>query len=160
MVSFDEIVRQYEPMIHHMLRTLHIYKNREEFYQIGLIALWDAWRKFDPAIGNFESIAYRYIRGRMLNELAKVTMLEERNVCADESFWNTAVDSSSDPFELATLLSYSKGLSPKQQSWVVYTFHFDLTVKEIAEKENVSVSAVKKWRKGALEKLRMNVRLL
>ena len=47
------------------------YKDKEEFIQIGLIALWEASRAFDPAKGQFMSYAFTTIKGRMLSHIQK-----------------------------------------------------------------------------------------
>ncbi|MDP4171531.1 MAG: sigma factor, partial [Bacillota bacterium] len=63
MESFEELSEQYTPMIHKIMNTLHIFKNKEEFYQLGLIALWEANERFDPQKGSFTTFAYSYIKG-------------------------------------------------------------------------------------------------
>ncbi|EIJ80459.1 RNA polymerase factor sigma-70 [Bacillus methanolicus PB1] len=155
MESFEQLARQYEPMIHKLIFTLNIYKNKEEFYQLGLISLWEARRRFNPEKGNFTNYAFTYIKGKFLTELTRENKHEERNIYPKEEFWEFLEDPfTEDPFEVNLLLSYCESLTPNQTKWVLYTFLDGLTIKEIAEKENVSVSAVKNWRKGAREKLR------
>jgi len=58
------------------------------------------------------------------------------------------------PLEEEQLLSYCDSLSEKETKWVVATFVEDLSVREIAAREKVSVSAVKQWKMSALRKLR------
>ncbi|MGG1396524.1 sigma-70 family RNA polymerase sigma factor [Bacillus salipaludis] len=158
MESFEELVVQYRPMIHKIIHTLHIYKNWDEFYQHGLIALWEASNRFDPKKGNFTSYAYNYIRGFLLLELTKEHKYEENCVCPKEEFWETAGDIVIDhPLETETILSVCTTLTPNQRKWVLYTALYDFSIKEIAIKENVSMSAVKSWRAGAREKLRERI---
>jgi DNA-directed RNA polymerase len=38
-VKFEEPHNQFKPMIYYIMRKLAIYKNEQEFYQIGCIAL-------------------------------------------------------------------------------------------------------------------------
>lgn len=155
MNRFEELAVQYETMIYKIMHTLHIYKNQEEFFQLGLIALWEADRRFDEAKGTFTSYAYTYIRGKFLTEMTKTNKREERSVYPKEEFWELIEDPQIEkPFEVSFLLTYCKSLTENQTKWVLYTCIDDLTIKEIAEKEQVSVSAVKSWRKGAKEKLR------
>ncbi|MDL0437814.1 sigma factor-like helix-turn-helix DNA-binding protein, partial [Niallia sp. SS-2023] len=45
-------------------------------------------------------------------------------------------------------------LTAKEAKWVSYFSIQQLTIAEIAAKEHVSKSAVKAWKKGAVEKLR------
>ncbi|MBA4538634.1 sigma-70 family RNA polymerase sigma factor [Bacillus aquiflavi] len=158
MDSFDQLVKQYSPMIHKIIKSLHIYKNREEYYQIGLIALWDAAIRFDHKKGRFISYAYMYIRGRIMTELTKSCKGEEISFYPKEEFWDSIIDfSPKDPLELEVLLSYCTGLTLKQRKWVIYTFYFGLRQTEIALIEQISISAVKQYRKAALCKIKANI---
>ncbi|MFB3163846.1 sigma factor [Neobacillus sp. 179-J 1A1 HS] len=61
--SFDELVVQYQPMIHKIIQSLHIYKDEDEFCQTGLIGLWEAAQSFDERKGCFSNYAYTYMKG-------------------------------------------------------------------------------------------------
>lgn len=156
MESFEQLVAQYNPMIHKIIRSLHLYTNKDEFYQQALIALWEASHRFNPEKGNFTNYAYTYIRGSLLVEIKKMTKVNERNFCPVEEFWETAVADShpSESIEKEILLSSSHMLTPNQRKWLTYTVRSGLSIKEIAEREGVTVSAVKQWRSGAREKLK------
>lgn len=71
MESFEQISAQYEPMIHDIMHKLNIYKNTEEFHQLGLITLWQAWKNHDDEKGNLFSYAYGMVKGKMMNELTR-----------------------------------------------------------------------------------------
>lgn len=158
MESFDELVRQYQPMIQKIIRTLHIYKNKEEYFHIGLVGLWEASESFDAEKGSFTNYAYTYIRGLMLKELNRNIKQEERSLHPKEEYWETIEDlNSGTPLEIEFLLSYCEGLTEKETKWVTYTCMEFLSVTEIAERENVSPSAVKQWRSGAKRKLKANL---
>jgi DNA-directed RNA polymerase len=153
--SFEQLAQQYKPMIHKIINSLHIYKNKEEFYQHGLIALWESGSRFDPAKGNFTNYAYTYIKGFLLKELNKANKAEERNIYPEEEYWETIEDLLSEiPLEEEILLSYCPTLTENQRKWVMYTALCNFSIKEIAEIEKVSVSAVKNWRAGAREKIK------
>ncbi|WP_437177704.1 sigma-70 family RNA polymerase sigma factor [Heyndrickxia coagulans] len=144
MESFEEVLRQYRPMIFHMIRKLRIYKNIDEFEQIGMIALWEAYQNRQDDKGSFTSYAYNTIRGKMLTELTKKRREEEMFACPKEEFWNVKVDESlRPPLELETLLSYCDGLSEKEKKWVVAAFYEQLKQGEIASREGKSAEAVK-----------------
>ncbi|MEH7352645.1 sigma-70 family RNA polymerase sigma factor [Neobacillus drentensis] len=158
MESFEQLVEQYKPMIHKIIHSLNIYKNKEEFYQLGLIALWEASRRFDPKKGNLASYVYTYIKGYLLMELKKTSKNAERSFYPKEEFWGTIEDlSPCCPFEKETLLSYCTNLTPNQTKWAIYTALYGLSAREIAEMKKVSVSAVKSWRTGAREKIKVLV---
>jgi RNA polymerase sigma factor (sigma-70 family) len=152
--SFQDIQNQYEPMIHKIIHSLQIFKDKEEFFQTGLIALWEAAQNFNPEKGAFAAFAYSYIKGRILTELNQKTKFLEQQSYPKEEFWELVEDEWSEtPLSWEILQAYCEGLTAGQAKWVMYTFIDMLTVREIAEKEKVSVGAVKKWRHGAKERL-------
>lgn len=143
-------------MIQQIIHSLHIYKNKDEFHQHGLIALWKASMRFDPAKGTFSTYAYHYIKGYLLMELTKATAEAERIILPKKEFWENAVDRTMEyPFEEHTLLSYCHLLTPNQRKWFLLTMLEDLSIKEIAGIEQLSISAVESWRNGAREKLKV-----
>lgn len=90
-------------------------------------------------------------------ELTKATVEAERTILPEEEFWeNTAAGYTDGALEENNLLSYyqDQGLTTNQRKWLLLTVVKDLSIKEIAKKEKVSISAVKLWRKGAREKLK------
>lgn len=157
MESFEEVETAFTPMIHYHIRKLSIYKNQEEYFQLGLIALWQAYQRFNPAKGSFSSYAYVSIRGAMMQEISKSRKEEEKTICASDEFFEPFEGVSELPFyeedRILTLCKNNK-LTENQIKWVLYHCYPGFQNKQIAAIENVSVSAVKAWRKGALEKLR------
>ncbi|WP_456274792.1 sigma-70 family RNA polymerase sigma factor [Bacillus sp. AK031] len=154
MKEFNEVHVQYEPMIHKIINTLHIYKEKDEFYQIGMTALWEAWQKYEDEKGSFTGYAYSMIRGRLLDELKREAKRTESFTYPDEEFWEKVRDESkAGCLETETLLTYFQPLTENQTKWVLYTFIGMMKICEIAEQEQVSPSAVKKWRNGARAKL-------
>ncbi|WP_210366173.1 sigma-70 family RNA polymerase sigma factor [Bacillus sp. REN3] len=155
MDSFQQLAEQYEPMIHKIINSLHIYKDRDEYLQIGRTGLWEAANTYNPDKGGFLNYAFTYVRGQILNEMNRNIRREERVVHPKEEYWETVEEYyPGNPLETEILLGYCNGLSEKETKWVLYHFIDFLSVKDIAEKENVSPSAVKQWRAGALKKLR------
>lgn len=151
--QFSEIATQYEPMIHKIILTLGIYKNREEFYQTGLIALWQAAERFNPERGAFSSFAYSYIKGHLQMEMTKRNKHDEHYVAIEDATWEMIPDGASRlPFEWEEL--NCEELTEKEKKWLIYKVIHGLSVKEIAALENVSQSAVKLWRSGARKRLR------
>lgn len=154
MESFEELAKQYEPMIYKIMNLLHIYKNKDEFFQLGLVGLWEAKLRFDPNKGEFTNYAFTYIKGLFLTELTKTRKQEERMVYPKDDFWEVIEDPCPvQPLEVKLLLTYCESLTAQQTKWVLYTCLDGLSIKEIAAKEGVSISAVKMWRKGARCKL-------
>nr|WP_263324349.1 sigma-70 family RNA polymerase sigma factor [Neobacillus sp. Marseille-Q6967] len=158
MESFEELVVQYKPMIHKIINSLHIYKNQEEFYQTGLIGLWEASQSFDERKGKFSNYAYTYMKGKMLSQLTKDQHFTESHVHPQEEYWETIEDQNLSLFlESETLQTYCQGLTEKEAIWVMASSIGQLTIKEIAARERVTPSAVKQWRSGALRKLKEQI---
>ncbi|OCA82443.1 hypothetical protein A8F94_21310 [Bacillus sp. FJAT-27225] len=156
--NFEHIAAQYEPMLNSIIRSLHIQKNEDEFYQIGLIALWEAVRGFDPSKGKFESYAYGFIKGRMMIEITRSSRRFERTIYLKSELWDTIEDRKASETELTELLDACTDiLTANQKKWLVYTCRDDLTVREIAALENVSISTVKSWRSRAQQKLKGSI---
>lgn len=159
MESFEKVAEQYRPMISHLIRKLGIYKNCEEFEQIGLIALWEAYEHYQPQKGSFTSYAYVTIKGNLLKALAKDKRVEETMVYPKEEFWLNENDPSlKTPLELETLLTYCEMLTENEKKWVIATFYHQLKLGEIASREHKSVNAVKGWRSRALQKLKQQLK--
>lgn len=156
MESFEQISAQYEPMIHDIMHKLNIYKNTEEFHQLGLITLWQAWKNHDDEKGTFLSYAYSMVKGHMMMELTRQTKQIDRYIYPEADFWEFIEDTSPVSSTELTQELYKKCgmLSENQMKWLHYTLCDGLSVREIAEKERVSLSAVKNWRQGAREKLK------
>lgn len=157
MESFDQLAVQYTPMIHKIIRSLNIYKNKDEFYQLALIGLWEASERFDSSKGDFTNYAYSLIKGKIQNEMTKANKVTESTTTANEEYWlNIEDEFPTIPFEEDTLLVYCKNshLTANQTKWVLYHFLKGFNIKEIAYIEQISLSSVKAWRAGAKEKLR------
>jgi RNA polymerase sigma factor (sigma-70 family) len=154
-IEFDQIAHQYQPMIHKLIRSLHIYRNQKDFYQTALIALWEAQKCFDPRKGDFPSYAYMYIKGKILTEMTFENKKAERSVYPEEEYWCTIEDQSAGmPLEAEQLLSYCDQLTEKERKWVLAKFLEGLSTEDLAARENVTISAVKHWRVSAMKKLR------
>ncbi|PKG25349.1 sigma-70 family RNA polymerase sigma factor [Niallia nealsonii] len=152
--QLESLIEQFTPMIHHMIRKLSIYKNKEEFFQIGLISIWETTHTFLPEKGEYKSYLYQHMRGRFLDELKKSNLDQARIVHPEEEFWTLLASPPLYKEEEYAIRQLCKPLTDCQTKWVIYTMVHQWTIKEIAEKEKVSLSAVKGWKKGALEKLR------
>lgn len=142
-------------MIHQIIRRLSIYKNKDDFFQIGLIALWEAYEKFDSKQGEFLNYAYMTVKGRMINEI-KRQQKRELSAISLEHF-DGIEDGILDCYESLqreNMAVYTEHLTENQKRWLVLTFIEQKTLAEIASTYDVSVAAVKSWRKSALQKLR------
>ncbi|WP_461201515.1 sigma-70 family RNA polymerase sigma factor [Anoxybacillus sp. TBDG-1] len=151
-MSFEKIVDEYRPLIFYMIRKLHIRRHVDEYVQIGLIALWEAYERYDEAKGSFYSFAFKMIRWRIVSQLRK----ETKNIYVplpDEYVLKEDVDFFADIVWKDVL----QCLTPREQIWFIRHVMEGKTFKQIAAEEGVTVNAVKQWRMSAVKKLKRYV---
>lgn len=152
--NFELLHKQYEPMIYHIINKLTIYRNKQEFYQIGCIALWEASIRFDKDKGEFKSYAYSYIIGRMKSELTSDRKHQLNTYHLDLANLEKMTE---DDFTFLLTSSIIDQLSiiltKNQRKWLKGYCLFGKTPTDLAKDEGVSISAVKAWRRDTISKL-------
>ncbi|WP_018394759.1 sigma factor [Bacillus sp. 37MA] len=152
-MQFEQLATQYTPMIHRIMNKLHIYKNKEDYHQIGLIALWEAHKKFDSAKGAFPPYAYSYIQGRILNALTKDAAFSDETVLTGEPVLFEGIDPGPTPDTIAMTKAHGDHLSGRAKRWFDLSIIEGLTNPDIARRENVTPAAVRKWQMAAIKQL-------
>lgn len=168
--TFEEIFKQNERRIHYHLHKLSIQDPHQEFYQEGLVAMWDAYENYQPDQGPLSTYFNFIIRHRLIDMIRKESRRIEREVLAskkeDEAFetgvYHKANDTTLPGLTVTEAIGndvylwqyIKKSLTEKQWKWVQYYIIEDKSLKEIAEQEKVSVEAVKSWAKEVKRKLR------
>ena len=151
MKDFEEVAVQYAPMISALIRKLHIYRDYDTFRQIGNIALWQAWQRFEDSKGNFTPFAYRSIQGAMLDELKRETRRNDQGSHTDdgvrEKIAEAAVEELPEWLEVNQLTGYEKRLLDA-------LFVKGFSLPELAELEKISLAGMKKRRERLLKKLK------
>jgi DNA-directed RNA polymerase specialized sigma subunit len=153
-MQFEQLATQYTPMIHRIMNKLHIYKNKEDYHQIGLIALWEAHTKFDSKKGAFPPYAYSYIQGRIMNTLTKDAVFSDETVLTGESVLFEGVDPGPTPDTVAITKAHGDQLSGRSKLWFNLSIMQGLTNPDIARRENVTPAAVRKWQMAAIKQLK------
>lgn len=170
MFTFEEVFRQNERRIHYHLHKLNIHDPHQEFYQEGLIAMWNAYENYQPDKGPLSTYFNFIIRSRLIDMIRKESRRIEREELAssEEYAFGTAVYHKASDTTLPGLTvtegignddvyhwsHIKKSVTEKQWKWIQYYIIEDKSLKEIADQEEVSVDAVKSWAKEAKKKLR------
>ncbi|TWT07178.1 sigma-70 family RNA polymerase sigma factor [Planococcus sp. CPCC 101016] len=151
MKDFEEVAAQYAPMISAIIRKLHIYRDYDTFRQVGNIALWQAWQRFEDVKGNFTPFAYRSIQGAMLDELKRET---KRNDQITLSKTTIVEEVKEEPAEsLPEWLEVNK--LTDQEKWLLEALYVKgCSLIELAVAENISLAGMKKRRERLLKKLK------
>lgn len=157
MINFEEVLEQYEPMISASIRKLNIYRDHEHFRQVGRVALWQAWQRFEEEKGNFTAFAFRSIRGAMLDELKKESRFDEHNMPMEDSLVETVVDPTSflNSVWSDSLTDVLDVLSPLERELIQWLFVEGVPLAECATRNGISVAGIKKRRERTLVKLRI-----
>lgn len=155
--DFNEVAEQFSPMIHHIIHKLRIRDPHKDFYQEGLLALWEAVQNYKEEKGKLSSYIYFIVRNRLVSKMRKdnrvaekdeefALLLEGEAVCYDASF-------TIDPYFYKEIVVTLTG---NQRKWFDDYVLRDLSIKDIAEREGTTTNAVKNWGRHAKEKLRQN----
>lgn len=154
--KFEDVLTQYEPMITASMRQLNIYRDHEHFRQIGRIALWQAWTRFDEKKGHFAPFASRSIRGAMLDELKRESRFSKHVTQTEDTLLVGLAEQEDDlPTEWTDRLTLAfEQLTINERLLIQWFFIEGLTQSECAQKANISVAGIKKRRERMLVKLR------
>lgn len=152
---FEEILYQYEPLIKAQMKKLNLYRQHDDYYQIGAIALWEAYKNFDADKGSFSAYALHTVRGHMLMMLRKEQQFAERHLLYDSLErdlppFRELIYERNDIVELLT--PYLHYLSPREKLWLYEAIIAGKKLGELASEQGVSTNTAATWRKKALQK--------
>lgn len=167
--TFEEIYKQNEKRIYYHMHKLGIRDSDGEFYSEGLFALWNAYKQYEPDKGPLSTYFNYTIRNRLIDLLRKkITASENEENFIEQtkanSYDGNKYGDSKMPImdtEGITICDEQlwqqvfSVLSEKQKKWVYYYIIREMSLKEIAERENVTIEAVKSWGKAARKKLKV-----
>ncbi|QHS23754.1 sigma-70 family RNA polymerase sigma factor [Virgibacillus sp. MSP4-1] len=155
--EFSHVLEEYERIIFHFIHKYGIRDPENEFYQEGVIALWKAYKDYDPAKGKFSTYAYFLIQKTFLTLIRKSNRQTEKDQyyieVKSKDFQEVAeeLDTGFDPYLYEQI---KQVLTDNQMKWFQRFVLEDLSIKEIAEKEKVTIDAVKNWGRLAKPKVR------
>lgn len=151
-MEFEQLAANYSKMIYSIIHSLRIYKNQDEFYQIGLISLWEASQQYDEQKGALPAYLRKCIRGKLLNALRDDEIWNQRNSCSEICEHRGYIDRT---LEKEILLSHFYRLTEKQTKWVMLRYYYGLSKRDIAEIEKVPLRKVRSWGELAMKKCLM-----
>ncbi|MGM8213914.1 sigma-70 family RNA polymerase sigma factor [Virgibacillus sp. W0430] len=169
-LTFEQIFKQNERRIYFYIHKLNVQDPHREFYQEGLVAMWNAYEKYEPDKGPLATYFNYMIRNRMIDLIRKKSREQraEKEVVHEEkkkidlgnhmrkSDSPSIIHGSADLYVTDMYLweQVKRGLTEKQWKWVYYSIVEGMTYKEIAKQEQTTVEAVKSWGRQARKNLR------
>jgi RNA polymerase sigma factor (sigma-70 family) len=155
--EFAIMLEQFMPMIHGAVNRWNLFRDKEEYIQLGRIALFEAWEVYDPSTGDFAPLAKSYIYGRFRQELTRRERFQSRYFAMEPELLCNNESLSFNNTETAVLLRdwiATAGLTPREKDWAEAYIIDGMKPADIAVSFGVAVTTVKSWRKSTLKKLR------
>ena len=152
MEDFNEVEAQYAPMISALIRKMHIYRDYEVYRQVGKVALWQAWSRFDGDKGDFTPFAFRTVHGAMLDELAREGRYAKLFQLSEGGHFEELEMPA--PEEKLPDWVAAVPLREKERKLLNELFVEDKGIKQLAELYGISVAGMKKRRARLLEKIK------
>lgn len=149
-MTVNDKIRSYEPMIHSIVQQLNILYDKDEYMQIGRIAVFEAINKFDMSKTSCSEsqFVYTLIRQRLIDEIRKVSRYQERYTPTQNNSLEALA--SGDSYNLEN--TAAKVLNLREYRWFTLALS-GYSLKETAEVLGVSVSTAKNIRRKARDKL-------
>ncbi|MYL34325.1 sigma-70 family RNA polymerase sigma factor [Pontibacillus yanchengensis] len=160
-VDCEQLIEDFKPMLHHIIHRLGIVDQEGDFYQEGLLALWEVSRTYQEEKGKLSSYVYFIVRNRLISLLRnKKRKQEHTDEIIAMSHDEAEVEMEVDIWDSYLVAELKTVLTANQCKWLDGYVLQDLSVKEVAAKENVTIDAVKNWGRKAREKLKQHEGLL
>ncbi|OLO38921.1 hypothetical protein BTR23_10265 [Alkalihalophilus pseudofirmus] len=147
-LNAEEIIEKYAPIVKKQMKKLNIYKDFDDYYQVGLIALWEAYERYNPEKGSFATFAIFTVRGRLLTMLQKEKSYTDKHHITEDGFHQMIDNHTAIPLEKEIIESYIEGLPPRQQTWVREVIIYNKSTAEIAKQYGVHENTVRVWKQG------------
>lgn len=152
------------------MHALQIRDPHDEYYQEGLVAMWNAYRMYEPDKGPLSTYFNFVIRNRLIDLIRKRNR-DQENVLTYVDHYKTAETdglystSGQHKYPIPTIPKRTIDTEPmwkqieetltiKQWTWLECFVGKEMTLQEIATQEGTTVEAVKSWAREARKKIR------
>ncbi|RCW77340.1 sigma-70 family RNA polymerase sigma factor [Saliterribacillus persicus] len=155
-VDFSQLLKEFEPLIYHLIKKYGIRDPEDEFYQEAAISLWQAYQSYDKEKAKFSTYAYYCISRTLCNLIAKdqKEIAKKEKVLSATTFEDLLVENKTGiGIDAGLLKKIRTSLTDNQWKWFLHFVIEDKSIKEIAGKENVTEDAVKNWGRLAKKKV-------
>lgn len=154
MQDVEQIIFDNETLIKKVIYKLKIYRDLDEYMQVGRIALWQALQKFDDTKGDFTMFAYMTVKYAIIRALSKASHVSEHELAVEE---DVIIVNSQQHNMITSSLEWPEWfeeLNKDEQFLLIGLYEKELSLKEIADKYKLSYETIKKRHQRLLTKLR------
>ena len=153
--NFDLLLKEYEPMIYHLLNKYHVRDPEYEYYQELAIALWQASRDYEPGEMKFSTYAYSKMNYRLIDLFRKNNRVRElKELLIRERRDQLVFTESSYEQDPVFLQQIKSCLTDREWLWFEGQILQGKRLVEIAEDYGVKANAVRHWKRRAVVKIR------
>ncbi|MFY0742350.1 sigma-70 family RNA polymerase sigma factor [Solibacillus silvestris] len=154
MLDVEQLIFENETLIKKVIFNLKIYRDIDEYMQVGRIALWQASQKFDETKGDFGMFAYMSVKYAIIRALSKANHVSEHELAVEEDVM--IINSQQHHFITSNMEwhEWFEELNKDEQFLLIALYEKELSVKEIADNYRLNYETIKKRRQRLLSKLR------
>lgn len=154
MQDVEQLIIENETLIKKVIYKLKIYRDLDEYMQVGRIALWQALLKFDDTKGDFAMFAYMNIKYAIIRALTKANEVSVHELAVEDDI----ITVNTPQYNLVTSSlewpEWFEELNEDEQFLLIALYERELSLKEIADKYKLSYETIKKRRQRLLSKIR------
>ena len=154
MQNFETVFEEHEKLINQAMFHLKIYRNFDEFYQLGRIALWEATIKYDPTKSAFEPFAFMMIKFKMVKEISQLNHISQFESVLEETQFQFTLDEQSATVDEFNEIEWLMFLPKQERELLKLAFFEDRTNGDIAKMLVCTPEAIKKRRQRLLKKVK------
>ena len=154
MQSAEQVVAQNEYLVKRAVSKLKIYRNFEEYMQIGRIALWQCLSDYDEHLGEFEMFAYMRIKYALIRALQRDRKVVEHEVAIEQDDLNFHIDQKQQVSLVSNYPYWFDYLSEEDRKVLTMLYFEGKTTQEVAKQLGYSYEAMKKRKQRLLNKLK------
>ncbi|WP_371817586.1 sigma factor [Virgibacillus sp. MSJ-26] len=167
-LKLRDLLMKNKQRIYYQLHTLSINDTHQEYYQEGLVAMWNAYRTYHADKGLLATYFNYTIRYRLIDLLCQenrhkekkkqylqhmMSEMDKRNFLYFHSTCCVLKSQHSTLLDTLKWLNVKANLTENQWKWVKYYMIEGFSIRNIAAQENVSTDAVKSWGRDVRKKL-------
>ena len=157
MLQFEQLVHEMEPIIERLLSKCRIYKNRDEYKQVALVALWKAYTSYDCTKYHFKAYLYNQMRYDIIDALRQNVKKEQRYLPTTDEKLTFYVEGTQQIIEnYPRIEKVIEQLNEEEKQLLKLAFIEQRSNEELAGAYKISVEGIKKRK----YRLRMKLKVL
>lgn len=154
MQTAEQVLEQHDYLVKRAVRKLKIYKNFDDYMQIGRIALWQCITDYDETLGEFEMFAYMRIKYALIRALQRDRKVGEHEVAIEQDDLNFHIDQKQQVRLVTNYPYWFDELKEEERVLLIMHYYEGKTTQEVASKLGYSQEAMKKRKQRLLKKLK------